>query len=78
MTSIEEIKAFLYRSILCEYNTLFVVEINDSMSDFKQGIMYNFLDELLIYRMERYKSINKGINFDKTKTNEYLDACIVF
>ena len=77
-TSIEEIKAFLYRSILCEYNTLFVVEINDSMSDFKQGIMSNFLDELLIYRMEKYKSINKGINFDKAKTNEYLDACIVF
>ena len=77
-TSIEEIQAFLYRSILCDYNTLFVVEINESMSDYKQGIMYNVLDELLIYKMERYKSMNKGINFDKAKTSGYLDACIVF
>ena len=32
-TSIEEIKAFLYRAILCDYNTLFVIEINNSFSD---------------------------------------------
>ena len=69
-TSIEEINAFLYRAILCDYNTLFIVEINESLSDYKQGIMYNCLDELLIYKMEKYKAIMKGINIEKGKTNE--------
>ena len=77
-TSTEEIQAFLYRALLCDYNTLFVVEINESLSDYQQGIMYNFLDELLIYKMEKYKAMMKGINVEKGKTNEYLDACIVF
>ena len=76
-TSIEEIKAFLYRSILCDYNTLFVVEINEYLSDYKQGIMYNCLDELLLYKMEKYKA-NKGLYIEKSKTNEYLDSCLVF
>jgi len=77
-TSIEEIQAFLYRAVLCDYNTLFVVEINESLSDYQQGIMYNFLDELLLYKMDKYREINKGINIEKGKTKEYLDACIVF
>jgi hypothetical protein len=77
-TSTEEIQAFLYRALLCDYNTLFVVEINESLSDYQQGIMYNFLDELLIYKMEKYKAMMKGINIEKGKTNEYLDTCIIF
>ena len=77
-TSIEEIQSFLYRALLCDYNTLFIVEINESLSDYQQGIMYNLLDELLIYKMEKYKAIMKGINIEKGKTNEYLDSCIVF
>ena len=77
-TSIEEIQAFLYRSILCDYNTLFVVEINESLSDYQQGIMYNYLDELLLYKMDKYKSVEKGVNIQKEKTNGYLDACIIF
>ena len=32
-TSQEEIQAFFYRAILCDYNSLFVVQINDSFSD---------------------------------------------
>ncbi len=77
-TSIEEIQAFLYRAVLCDYNTLFVVEINESLSDYQQGIMYNFLDELLIYKMDKYKESNKGKNVEKGKTKDYLDSCIVF
>jgi MoxR-like ATPase len=77
-TSIEEIQAFLYRAVLCDYNTLFVVEVNESLSDYQQGIMYNFLDELLIYKMDKYKESNKGKNIEKNKTKDYLDACIVF
>ena len=34
-TSTEEIQAFLYRALLCDYNTLFVVEINESLSDYQ-------------------------------------------
>lgn len=59
-TSVEEIQAYLYRAILCDYNSLFVVEINESMNDFQQGIMYNFLDKLLIYRNEKIKSMDKN------------------
>ena len=78
-TSIEEIQAFLYRAILCDYNTLFVVEINESLNDYQQGIMYNFLDKLLIYKNEKCKTMDKkGINIDKEKTHDYLDACIIF
>ena len=77
-TSNEEIQAYLYRAVLCDYNTLFVVEVNESLSEYQQGIMYNFLDELLIYRLGKYKSANKGINTEKGKTYEYLDSCIVF
>jgi len=41
-TSVEEIQAFLNRAVLCDYNTLFVVEINESLSDYQQGIMNNY------------------------------------
>jgi len=34
-TSSEEIQSFFHRAILCNYNTLFVVEINDSFTDFQ-------------------------------------------
>jgi len=55
------------------------VEINESMNDYQQGIMYNFLDKLLIYRNEKIKSMDKkGINVEKEKTHDYLDACIIF
>ena len=40
-TSSEEIQSFFNRTILCNYNTLFFVEINDSFTDFKQSIMNN-------------------------------------
>ena len=54
-TSQEEIQAFFYRAILCDYNTLFVVEINDSLYDFQQNIMSIYLDTLLTYKNEKYK-----------------------
>ena len=34
-TSSEEIQSFFYRTILCNYNTFFVVEINDSFTYFQ-------------------------------------------
>lgn len=76
-TSVEEIQAFLNRAVLCDYNTLFIVEVNESLSDYQQGIMNNYLDELLTYRLEQ-KNGEKGVNFEKEKTQNYLDSCIVF
>ena len=37
-TSPEEIQAFFHRAILCTFNTLFVVEINDTFSDYQKSI----------------------------------------
>ena len=77
-TSVEEIQAFLNRAVLCDYNTLFVVEVNESLSDYQQGIMNNYLNELLVYKLDQYKAENKGKVVEKEKTNVYLNACIVF
>ena len=50
-TSIEEIQGFLYRAILCDYNTLFVVEINELLSEYQQSIMFGFLDKLILFSL---------------------------
>ena len=76
-TSIEEIQAFFHRAILCNYNTLFVVEINDSFSDYQQSKMNNYIDTLLSNKNRRYNE-RTGKNIDKKKTHYYLDSCIVF
>ena len=60
-------QAFFYRAILCDYNTLFVVEINDSFSDFIQNIMYTYIDSLLTYKNKKYKEYENIQNVDKTK-----------
>ena len=77
-TSQEEMQAFFYRAILSDYNTLFVVEINDSFSDFQQNIMYTYIDTILTYKYEKYKEWEKKKNVDKAKTKDYLDSCIIF
>ena len=76
-TSTEEIQSFFHRAILCNYNTLFVVEINDSFSDFQQSKMNNYIDSLLSYKNQRYNETATE-NVDKKNTKEYLDSCIVF
>ena len=80
-TSSEEIQAFFHRAILCNYNTLFVIEINNSFSEYQQSIMNSYIDNLLTFKNTKY---NKEIkekdkdNVDKGKTNIYLDSSIVF
>ena len=64
-------QAFFSNAILCDFNTLFVVEINDSFSDIQQSLMISFIDKLLKDKMEK-----KGIESKSTK--DYLDPCIVF
>jgi hypothetical protein len=70
-------QSFFNRAILCDYNTLFLVEINDSFSDFQQNIMYTYIDTLLSYKNEKYKEYERKI-VDKVKTKEYLNSCIIF
>ena len=48
------------------------------MSEYQQGIINNYLAELLTYKLEQYKESNKGVNISKEKTHIYLDACVVF
>jgi len=76
-TSSEEIQAFFHRAILCNYNTLFVVEINDSFSEYQQSVMNTYIDNLLTYKNDEYNKTNDD-KADKKMTNKYLDSCIVF
>ena len=75
-TSSEEIQAFFHRSILCNYNTLFVIEINDSFSEYQQSIMNTYIDKILSYKKKYSEETIE--NFDGKKTQDYLDSCIVF
>ena len=59
-TSIEEMQSFFYRAILCDYNTLFIIEILESFSNFQHNKMYSYTDKLLSYKLE--KSENKKNN----------------
>ena len=78
-TSIEEMQSFLYRAILCEYNTLFAVEILKSFTNNQHNKMYGYIDRLLSIKLEKFKKNNedkKGV--DKEKSKIYLDSYIVF
>ena len=76
-TSYEEMQAFFNRAILCKFNTLFIVEINNSFSDYQQKIMNNFIDKLLTYKNDIYNEKEK-VNIDKSNTNEYMESCLIF
>ena len=76
-TSEEEMQAFFHRAILCKYNTLFVVEINDSFSIHQQTIMNNAINNLLTFKNNKFNEQTKQ-NIDKKNTKDYLDSCIVF
>ena len=44
--TIEELTAFIYRAILCKYETLFVIENGDYYNNEMQNFMYDLLEEL--------------------------------
>ena len=69
-TTIEEIQSFLYRAILCEFNTLFVLEILDSFSNFQHNKMYSYIDKLTSIKIEKYKNKNKD---NKSKIYKNID-----
>ena len=60
-TSYEEMHAFLNRAILCRYNTLFAIEINESLSLDQQKDLNRFITKLLAYKNE-YLSKRKKVN----------------
>ena len=76
-TSTEEIQAFFYRAILCKFNILFVVEINDSFSEYQQGIINSYISNLLSVKYNNYQEEKKD-DVDKKNIGIYLDSCIVF
>ena len=78
-TSIEEMQSFLYRALLCEYNTLFIIEILDSFSSSQYKKMHIYINKLLSYKFEKSIKENKvNIYVNKENVREYLDSCIYF
>jgi len=74
-------QSFLYRAILCDFNTLFVVEILESFSNFQHNKMYSYINNILSIKFGDYKKKNgkkKVERLDKSKSREYLDSYIVF
>jgi len=64
---------------LCESNTLFVLAILQSFSNFQHNKMYSYIDKLLSIKLQKYKKENRNKNdIDKSKSRDYLDSYIVF
>ena len=76
-TSLEEIQTFFNRAILCKYNILFTVEINDSLSIYQQSIINYYLSNVLSLKYKDYQEQTK-YDVDKKNTRIYWDSCIVF
>ena len=78
-TSYEEMKSFFYRAILCDHNTLFIIEIFESISILHLEKMFRYIDEILSYKFEIFKKANRHYyNINKLNTNSYLKSCIFF
>ena len=77
-TSYEEMQAFFHRAILCEYNTLFIVEINGSFSSYQQKCMNIFIDKILAFQNNVYNIKNPDSQVDKSDTSSYMESCLVF
>ena len=77
-TSYEEMQAFFNRAILCKYNTIFVVIVNNSFSNYQQICMNIFIDKLLTYKNKKYNEKEEGRKVDKKDTYTYMDSCLVF
>ena len=72
-------QSFLYRALLCEYNTLFIIEILDSFSSSQYKKMHIYINKLLSYKLEKSIKENKvNLNVNKENAREYLDSCIYF
>ena len=77
-TSFEEIQAFFHRAFLCRFNTLFAIEINDSLSDVQLKIMNSFISQLLKYQLDKYNSKIKNQKVEIKDTSKYIEPLIIF
>jgi len=62
-TSYEEMFAYFHRAILCDYKTLFIIEVNDSLSPKQNQNIYNILKNVLDYIKKEKREINSLILF---------------
>ena len=69
---------FSIGQLLCKYNTLFVVKVSYSMSDYQKRGINIFIDKLLTYKNEEFIKNNEGKEVEKSNTSEYMDSCLVF
>ena len=77
-TSEEEMQAFFNRAILCENNTLFVVEVNDSLSKNLQRKMNTLVYKLLKDKINIFNEKNDEKIYEKIDHTIYMDSCLVF
>ncbi len=72
-TSFEEMFAYFHRAILCDYKTLFIIEVNDSLSPEQNQNIYNILKNVLDYMKKEKREINSLILFVyKNKDHELI------
>ena len=76
-TSYEEIQAFFHRAFLCRFNTLFAIEINDSLSNNQLKWMNDFINQLLKFQLDKYNKENNQ-KLSIKETNKYLEPLIIF
>ena len=76
-TSYDEIQAFFHRAFLCRFNTLFAIEINDSLSDIQLKIMNSFINRLLKFQLDKYNKAN-DTKVDIKETSKYIEPLIIF
>ena len=77
-TTIEEMQAFFHRAILCKYNNLFVVEVNNTFSSDQQRHMNIFINNLLTIKNGEFNENNEKKQVDKSDTSSYMESCLVF
>ena len=76
-TSNEEIQSFLYRSILCNYNTLFIIGIKNSLTEYQKNLIIKYLNLLLSYKAQKYDEEME----ENSSSNEFrinIDSLLIF
>ena len=77
-TSYEEMQEFFHKAILCEDNTLFIVELNGSFSSYQQRCMNIFIDNILTFKNNEFNEKNVDNQVEKSDTSSYMKSCLVF
>ena len=70
-TSYEEMQPFLNRAILCGYNTLFIIEINESFSQSIQRYLNRFIDKFISYKNGKVEKV------DIKNPSKCMNSCLL-